>query len=128
MRTIDIHAHLVPRSMWNAFDAKKDWYGFHFEPGPGAGYVNGGGAHNHLTSPKVKFTPEERLKDMDAQGVDIQVLSIHTPFFGYHLDKKEGQALARDVNQEIAATVRDNPKRFCGMATLPMQEIGRAHV
>ena len=41
----------------------------------------------------------------DEQGVDVQVVSIHTPFFGYHLDKKEGQALARDVNQEIAATV-----------------------
>ena len=39
---------------------------------------------------------------MDAQGVDVQVLSIHTPFFGYHLDAAQGRALAREVNDEIA--------------------------
>ena len=63
---------------------------------------------------------------MDAQGVDVQVLSIHTPFFGYHLDAGQGQALARDVNQEIASTVRDRPQRFAGLATLPMQDVKMA--
>ena len=29
-------------------------------------------------------------------------VSIHTPFFGYHLDPAQGRALARDVNDEIA--------------------------
>jgi hypothetical protein len=32
MRTIDIHAHLVPRSLWRAADAGTDWYGFRHEP------------------------------------------------------------------------------------------------
>ncbi|MBM3341397.1 MAG: amidohydrolase [Betaproteobacteria bacterium] len=126
MKTIDIHAHLVPRSLWKAVEAKQAWYGFKHTPGAGAGSVVGGGMHTELTSPKVRFTPEERIKDMDAQGVDVQVLSIHTPFFGYHLDVAQGQALARDVNQEISATVRDAPKRFAGFATLPMQDVNAA--
>ena len=25
-----------------------------------------------IQSPKLRFTPEERLQDMDAQGVDVQ--------------------------------------------------------
>jgi len=25
MRTIDIHAHLVPRSLWRAADARREW-------------------------------------------------------------------------------------------------------
>jgi len=126
MKTIDIHAHLVPRSLWNAVEAKKEWYGFCHQPGAGAGTVVGGGKRTELTSPKVRYTPEERMKDMDAQGVDVQVLSIHTPFFGYHLDIAQGQALARDVNQEIAATARQYPTRFAGLATLPMQDVTTA--
>ena len=126
MRTIDIHAHLVPRSLWKAADARTEWYGFRHEPGDGLGAMVGGGMRTDFTSPKVRYTPEERLKDMDAQGVDVQVLSIHTPFFGYHLDSAQGQALARDVNEEIAATARQWPTRFSGLATLPMQNVKTA--
>jgi len=41
MKTIDIHAHLVPRSLWHAADAHRDWYGFRHEPGDGIGIVVG---------------------------------------------------------------------------------------
>jgi aminocarboxymuconate-semialdehyde decarboxylase len=126
MKTIDIHAHLVPRSLWNCIDAGTPWHGFHHEAGDGLGTVVGGGMRTSFSSPKVRFTPQERLQDMDAQGVDVQVLSIHTPFFGYHLDGAQGKALARDVNDEIAATVRERPTRFAGLATLPMQDVKTA--
>src|SRR2546427_11844486 len=63
---------------------------------------------------------------MDAQGVDVQVISIHTPFFGYHLDLAQGRALARDVNDEIAAMARQWPQRFAGLATLPVQDVKTA--
>src|SRR5688500_2183634 len=133
MRSIDIHAHVVPGSLWKAADAGAEWYGFRQEAGDPLGPVVGGGMRTAFTSPKVRYTPEERLKDMDQQGVDVQVLSIHTPFFGYHLDAAQGRALARDVNSEIAAMTLEWPKRFAGLATLPMQDvksakIGRAHV
>jgi aminocarboxymuconate-semialdehyde decarboxylase len=126
MRTIDIHAHLVPRSLWQAVDARKDWYGFRHEPGDGIGTMVGDGKRTQFSSPKVRFTPEERLKDMDAQGVDVQVVSIHTPFFGYHLDPAQGRALARDVNDEIAGMARQWPGRFAGLATLPVQDVTSA--
>jgi len=126
MRTIDIHAHLVPRSLWRAADARRDWYGFRHEPSDGVGALVGGGKRTHFTSPKVRLTPEERLKDMDAQGVDVQVVSIHTPLFGYHLDPAQGRDLARDVNDEIAAMARQWPQRFAGLATLPAQDVKAA--
>jgi aminocarboxymuconate-semialdehyde decarboxylase len=126
MRTIDVHAHLVPRSLWQAADAGKDWYGFRHEKGDGIGTVVGGGKRTMFSSPKVRFTPEERLADMDAQGVDVQVVSIHTPLFGYHLEPSLGRALARDVNDEIAAMTRQWPRRFAGLATLPVQDVPAA--
>lgn len=126
MRTIDIHAHIVPRSLWKAADAKAEWFGYRHEPGAGIGTIVGGGMRTHFTSPKVRFSTEERLKDMDAQGVDVQVLSVHPPFYGYHLSSDEGLGLARDVNDEIAALAREHPKRLAGLATLPVQDVKSA--
>jgi aminocarboxymuconate-semialdehyde decarboxylase len=126
MRTIDIHAHLVPRNVWQAAAGQRDWYGYRHEPGEGLGTFVGNGKRTGFASPKVRFTPEERLQDMDAQGVDVQVLSIHTPFFGYHLDAAQGRALAREVNDEIAGLTRQWPQRFAGLATLPVQDVKAA--
>src|SRR2546427_10173496 len=63
---------------------------------------------------------------MDAQGIDVQVVSIHTPLFGYHLEPAQGRQLARDVNDEIAAMTRQWPRRFAGLATLPVQDVTAA--
>jgi aminocarboxymuconate-semialdehyde decarboxylase len=126
MRTIDIHAHLVPQTLWRAAEAGRDWHGFRHEPGDGVGVVVGGGRRTHFASAKVRWSPEERLRDMDAQGVDVQVISIHTPLFGYHLDPGAGRQLAREVNDEIASMVRQWPHRFAGLATLPVQDVAGA--
>jgi aminocarboxymuconate-semialdehyde decarboxylase len=126
MRTIDIHAHVVPSSLWQAADAGREWFGFRHETGEGLGSVVGGGHRTSFNSPKVRFTPEERLHDMDVQGVDVQVLSIHTPFFGYHLDSAQGLELARDFNDEVSTLSRQWPERFAGLATLPMQDVPAA--
>ena len=123
MRSIDIHAHILPGSLWKAIDEKKEWFGFRHEAGEGLGTVVGGGMRTHFTTPKARYTLAERLKDMDAQGVEVQVLSTHMPFVGYHLDAKQGLALARDVNDEIAEAVRQQPRRLAGLATLPAQDV-----
>ncbi len=123
MKSIDIHAHLVPRSAWRAAEAGREWYGFRHEPGEGVGSFMGNDKRIPFTSPKVRFTPEERIADMDAQGVDVQVVSIHTPFFGYHLDPARGRELAREVNDEIASMTTQWPTRFAGLATLPVQDV-----
>jgi aminocarboxymuconate-semialdehyde decarboxylase len=126
MRSIDIHAHLMPQSLWKAVDAGQAWHGFRLEPGRGLGAVVRADKRVGVQTPKLRFTPEERLKDMDEQGVDVQVVSIHTPLFSYDVDSAQGQQLAREVNDEIAAMTRQWPKRFAGLATLPVQDVGAA--
>jgi len=127
MKSIDIHAHLVPRSLWSAAESQRDWYGFRLESGEGLGtVVSTNGKRTGFASPKVRLTPEERIQDMDTLGVDMQVVSIHTPFMGYHLDPAQGSALAREVNDEIAEMTRQHPTRFAGLATLPVQDVDAA--
>jgi aminocarboxymuconate-semialdehyde decarboxylase len=126
MRSIDIHAHLMPQCLWQTVSAGKAWYGMRYEPGEGAGVLVSQGRRSAVPSPKLRFSPEERIQDMDAQGTDVQVISIHTPLFGYHLDAAQGRQLARDVNDEIAAMTRQWPQRFAGLATLPVQDVSAA--
>jgi len=126
MRSIDIHAHLMPQCFWRTVATGRDWYGTRYEPGDGLGFTVTAGKRSRVATPKVRFTPEERLADMDAQGVDVQVVSIHMPLVSYHLDPAQGRLLARDVNDEIAAMTRQWPDRLAGLATLPAQDVGAA--
>src|SRR6266571_681461 len=125
MRSIDIHAHLMPQCLWRTVDAGNAWHGIRYEPGDGPGVVVNQEKRIAIT-PQLRFTPEERIQDMEAQGVDVQVISIHTPLFSYHLEPAQGRQLARDVNDEIAAMTRQWPQRFAGLATLPVQDVGAA--
>jgi aminocarboxymuconate-semialdehyde decarboxylase len=126
MRSIDIHAHLMPHCLWQTVEAGRDWYGTRYEPGDGLGFVVTEGRRSAVSTAKLRFTPEERLRDMDTQGVDVQVVSIHMPLVGYHLDPAQGRQLARDVNDEIAGMTRQWPQRFAGLATLPAQDVAAA--
>ena len=60
----------------------------------------------------------ERLADMDAAGIDMQVLS-HTYPSVETLDVADAVPLARDANDALAEAVDRHPGRFCGFATLP---------
>ena len=126
MRSIDIHAHLMPQCFWKTVATGSAWYGMTYEPGDGPGTFTAGGKRSRVQPPKIRFTPEERLKDMDAQGVDVQVVSIHMPLVGYHLDPTQGRQLAREVNDEISGMTRQWPRRFAGLATLPVQDVRAA--
>ena len=76
-----------------------------------------------IPTAKLRFTPEERIKDMDELGVDIHVVSLATAWFGHHLDPAEGLKQAREVNDEIASMTKQHPTRYAGLATLPVQDV-----
>lgn len=61
---------------------------------------------------------ERRIADMDAAGIDVQVLSLTSPGVE-QLDATEAVALARDTNDRLAGAVRRHPSRFAGFAALP---------
>jgi uncharacterized protein len=59
-----------------------------------------------------------RLADMDANGIDLQVISHVAPAAQARAGA-EGLARAREANDQLAAAVRAHPDRFAGFATLP---------
>ena len=123
MRNIDVHAHYIPASVVGAETRGEDWYGLVYSEGPSPGFDDPNGRRVVINSPKLRFTPTERLADMDASGTDVQVVSIHTPFFGYSWDSVQTLEMAREVNDAIAELAHQHPQRFVGMATLPAQDV-----
>lgn len=61
-----------------------------------------------------------RLKDMDAAGIDMQVLSWSDG--GEGLVSKEGITEARRHNDKFAELIKKYPDRFAGYCMLPWQE------
>src|SRR5262245_5061385 len=71
--------------------------------------------------PRGGFDVEPILRSMDAAGVDVQVISATPQTYLYNLEARLGAATAAIQNDQIAKLVRENPQRFMGIATLPMQ-------
>lgn len=66
---------------------------------------------------KLLETGEERLKDMDAAGIDLQVLSLTTPGVE-QFDPAFGSELARKINDDLSEVIHRHPDRFIGFAAL----------
>ena len=63
---------------------------------------------------------EDRLPDMDANGIDVQVLSYSNAIQA--APPAEAADLARGANDRLAQAVARNPDRFAGFSTLPWQD------
>src|SRR6266487_1186014 len=68
---------------------------------------------------KLADLGSNRLKDMDAGGIDLQVLS-HTVTGMDALPADEDVRLAQQANDQLAETIATHLSRFAGFATLPM--------
>jgi aminocarboxymuconate-semialdehyde decarboxylase len=126
MRSIDVHAHLTPQCFWKATENGGDWHGItrvQDEKGSEIALVGG---HRQVLPPRARWTPEERLADMDSLGVDVHVVSPYVGFYNYELPVEAARATAQAINDEIADMARTRPERFAGLGTLPMQDVKAA--
>lgn len=64
---------------------------------------------------------EQRLRDMDKMGIDVQAISPAPPQFMYSLDPEHGRRMARATNENLADIVAKHPKRFVALANVPLQ-------
>jgi predicted TIM-barrel fold metal-dependent hydrolase len=78
-------------------------------------------SHQSLYNPPTEQLEDlgaRRLHDMDAMGVNVQVLS-HQASGIPQIPAAESVALSRTINDRLAEVVRAHPDRFAGFATLP---------
>ncbi|MER7174344.1 amidohydrolase family protein [Streptomyces mesophilus] len=125
--TVDVHAHvLLPEiealvdglpgpAEAKALDARRN--------GPDALKVNGpmiGARIARLTDPSV------RLAAMDAQGVDIQLVSPSPSHYHYWADEETAEKVYLLANEATAAHCSAAPDRLRGLGLVPLQHPARA--
>lgn len=78
------------------------------------------------------FNSQARIQDCNRDGVDVQVLSTVPVMFRYDIydyssicsywaKPQDTLDLAKYLNDHLAQVVSENPTRFVGLGTLPMQ-------
>jgi uncharacterized protein len=60
----------------------------------------------------------KRLREMDAAGIDMQVLSLSAPGVE-QMESADAIVMARDTNDYLAEAVKKYPTRFAGLAAVP---------
>lgn len=95
VKTVDVHAHCgIPEAM--ALVGRK------VEP------------HALLLGP-----PADRIRAMDAQGIDVEALSIN-PYW-YQAERDLARELIRIQNEKLAEACAANPERFVAFASVALQ-------
>jgi aminocarboxymuconate-semialdehyde decarboxylase len=110
--TIDIHAHLTPHNLIAAKAAGTDLHGI--DPGT---IAKGQG---------LDIGVERRLEDMARLGVEMQVVSTEPQMYLYEYPLEQVTLIHRECNDEVAALVAHDPKRFAGLAIVPLQDVDAA--
>jgi hypothetical protein len=72
---------------------------------------------------KGDFDPEVRLKDMDAMGIERQLLNPEFGQYAYETEPRLAAAMCQSANQAIGNVIRAHADRFIGSAVIPTQNI-----
>jgi 2,3-dihydroxybenzoate decarboxylase len=85
------------------------------------GFV-GGSSHWETFQRQILDLGDERLREMDKNGIEYQIVSLNAPAVQAVLDTGKAIDLARRANDKLAELVGKHPDRFAGFAALPMQD------
>jgi len=123
---IDIHTHIIPEQL-PRWSEKFGYSGFiHLEH------------HKPCCARMMKddeffreiqsncWDPVKRIEECSSAEVDVQVLSTIPVMFNYWAKAEDCLEISKFLNDHIADVVSRYPKKFIGLATIPMQEASLA--
>ena len=119
---IDVHAHFVNERF---YDAIQTIPGITIRSNePGASELRFGNT-SYAWRREEWFDPDHCLRDMDAKGIDMRLLSLTSP--NVHVFAPAAQiALARDLNDDTLAYCERRPDRYRALLSLPLADIPAA--
>jgi len=123
-RTIDTHTHIC--TLETAALISKAGVKVTITPDNGSSAAFDVNGTVYRPFPTGGFDIARRLKDMDATGVDIHVLSATPQTYLYNVEPELAATVAAIQNDQMAKHIAAHPDRFWGIATLPLAQPARA--
>lgn len=120
---VDFHTHIIPEDIPDFVEkfGGERWPTLEKTCSCGANIMVAGKVFREVTD--QVWSPEKRIQDMDAEGVDIQVLSPIPVTFSYWAEPNAAEEMSKIQNDFIADTVKQYPDRFIGLGTVPLQDV-----
>src|SRR5581483_3870157 len=83
-------------------------------------YLNSPSERPRSIIEKLQWLDERRVRDMDASGLDMHILSLTGP--GVQIfDEPTAVALSKSSNDQLSEAIRKHPTRFAGIAAIAPQ-------
>lgn len=127
MPVIDVHSHDVPQGwpdLGSATGGPGPWPWLRMESERDAMIMLGDREFRRITD--QCWDPEVRAADMNADGVDIQVVSPTPVFFSYDRPAHEAAAVARIFNDLTLEICSGLPERLIPFCQVPLQDVDAA--
>jgi aminocarboxymuconate-semialdehyde decarboxylase len=121
MPVIDVHAHVLAEDTIRRLQKEAPSIDLTLKPFDAESALLEVAGVPYRPFPRGGFDNDRRRKDMDATGIEMQVLSATPQTYLYNQEPSLTEATAALQNDQIAAMVAAEPRRFAGIATLPMQ-------
>ena len=116
MFTVDCQSHLFPQAYAEILCSNKGWVRTEKTD---SGYIIRYGDIQNFDLKLESYDPQKKLEDMNSSGIDVSVLSVNMPGPEV-LDENLAMEGAQVCNDYVASIVAGNPKRFAGIASVPL--------
>ena len=119
---IDVHSHYVPKACPDLGDAcgGTDWPSRRVDSASEATIMLGDKEFRRITD--ACWNADQRLADMDEDGVDMQVVSPTPVFFAYGRTAEQAVAVARIFNDLALDITSQAPQRLLPFCQVPLQD------
>ncbi len=121
-RVVDVHAHVIVPEIGAAVHGHPGVDALRAEEarrqGPASSAVSKAMFAERM--PQLRGV-DRRLADMDAAGVDVQVLSVSPSQYHYFAEPDLARTVCRCAARGVAAVVAEVPDRFTGLGLVPLQ-------
>jgi aminocarboxymuconate-semialdehyde decarboxylase len=120
-RIVDVHAHMLSEDMMKRLRKEAPDLAFEIADVDAHGATLKVGSLVQTPYARGGWDLDKRLADMEASGIDTQVVSPVPQTFLYDLEPRRTEALCDIQNEMLGELARRMPDKFMGIGTLPMQ-------
>lgn len=118
---IDVHHHILPKNAVDAIRSGDKRFQAEIQKKDSQEWIVHRQGYAYPLFDKF-YDAESKCEDLKNAGLDQVVLSPAPPMFNYWLDSDTAEGVSRFINDGIAEFIGENPAKFQGMATVPMQD------